>query len=270
MQFDTLLYEEDEGVAWVTLNRPQRLNAFNARMQEELHWLWRHLREQDAVRCIVLTGAGEKAFCTGIDRDEVLGEQRSGEVRVGATSSPFMFDDPAAYIGPKTCDLWKPVIAAVNGMACGGAFYLLGEVEFLIAAEHATFFDPHVSYGMAAVFEPMHMLQKMPFHEIMRLSLLGNHERMSARRAYEIGLVSEVVPLPELRAAAGWAAKAIASAPARAVQATVRALWTARELSRSQALAMGFAFIGLGTDREALAAGQAAFRSGQRLQWKLR
>jgi enoyl-CoA hydratase/carnithine racemase len=120
------------------------------------------------------------------------------------------------------------------------------------------------------VFEPMHMLQKMPFHEIMRLTLLGNHERMSARRAYEIGLVSEVVPLPELRSAASWAAQAIASAPPRAVQATVRALWTARELSRSQALAMGFAFIGLGTDRSALEAGQAEFRSGRRLQWKLR
>ena len=73
------------------------------------------------------------------------------------------------------------MIAAVNGMACGGAFYMLGEVEFIIAAEHATFFDPHVTYGMTAAFEPIHMLQKMPFHEIMRLSLLGNHERLSAR-----------------------------------------------------------------------------------------
>ncbi len=270
LTFDTLLYEESDGVAWVTLNRPERLNSFNARMQEELHALWRSLRDREEVRCVVLTGAGDKAFCTGIDRDEVMGPSRPATVRVGTASSPFMFDDPASYIGPKTCDLWKPVIAAVNGMACGGAFYLLGEVEFIIAAEHATFFDPHVTYGMAAVFEPMHMLQKMPFHEIMRLSLLGNHERMSARRAYEIGLVSEVVPLADLRSAAAWAARAIAEAPTRAVQATVRALWTARELSRSQALAMGFAFIGLGTDRAAIEAGQAAFRSGRRIQWKLR
>ncbi|GIW43797.1 MAG: enoyl-CoA hydratase [Candidatus Binatia bacterium] len=270
MEFETLLYEENNGVAWVTLNRPQRLNAFNFRMQEELRELWRSLRHNESVRCIVLTGAGDKAFCTGIDRDEALSPQPASSVRVGAASSPFMFDDPSAYIGPKTCDLWKPVIAAVNGMACGGAFYLLGEVEFIIAAEHATFFDPHVTYGMAAVFEPIHMLQKMPFHEIMRLSLLGNHERMSARRAYEIGLVSEVVPFAELRSAAAWAAEAIAKAPERAVQATMRALWTALDLRRSAALALGFAFIGLGTDRAALEAGQALFRSGQRVQWKLR
>jgi enoyl-CoA hydratase/carnithine racemase len=68
--FETLLYEERDGVAWVTLNRPDRLNAFNSLMQRELHALWRGLRRHDDVRCVVLTGAGEKAFCTGIDRME--------------------------------------------------------------------------------------------------------------------------------------------------------------------------------------------------------
>jgi enoyl-CoA hydratase/carnithine racemase len=162
------------------------------------------------------------------------------------------------------------VIAAVNGMACGGAFYMLGEVEFIIAAEHATFFDPHVTYGMTAAFEPMHMLQKMPFNEIMRLSLLGNHERLSAKRAYEIGLVSEVVPPDKLREAALWAAAAIASAPPLAIQGTVRAIWAARELSRSQALGLGYAFVGMGTNQESIRQGQAAFASGKRIQWKLR
>ena len=66
-----------------------------------------------------------------------------------------------------------------NGIACGGGFYMLGEVEFIIAADHATFFDPHVTYGMTPVFEPIHVMQKMPFHE-MHLPLLGNHETRSA------------------------------------------------------------------------------------------
>ena len=269
--YQTLLYEERNGVAWVTLNRPAVHNAFNVQMQRELHDLWRGLRRHDGVRAVVLTGAGDKAFCTGIDRTETMGESApSGERTVGAASTPFMFDDPGAHIGPKSCDLWKPVLAAVNGMACGGAFYMLGEVEFIIAAEHATFFDPHVTYGMTAAFEPMHMLQKMPFHEIMRVSLLGNHERMSAGRAHEIGLVSEVVPREQLRAAATWAAEAIASAPPLAIQGTLRALWAARELSRSQALTLGYAFIGLGTSRESIQQGQAAFAAGKRVQWKLR
>jgi enoyl-CoA hydratase/carnithine racemase len=270
-EFQTLLYEETNGVAWVTLNRPEVYNAFNVAMQRELHDLWRGLRRNDAVRAVVLTGAGDKAFCTGIDRTETMGDQaQPGARAVGAASTPFMFDDPGANIGPKSCDLWKPVIAAVNGMACGGAFYMLGEVEFIIAAEPATFFDPHVTYGMTAAFEPMHMLHKMPFHEIMRLALLGNHERLSAKRAHEIGLVSEVVPADQLRDAARWAAEAIASAPPLAIQGTVRAIWAARELTRSQALGLGYAFIGLGTNPESIQQGQAAFAAGKRIQWKLR
>ena len=270
-ELQTLLYEEKDGVAWVTLNRSQVHNAFNAQMQQELHALWRSLRRNDQVRVVVLTGAGDRAFCTGIDRTETMSPGGATHERiVGSGSTPFMFDDPGANIGPKSCDLWKPVIAAVNGMACGGAFYMLGEVEFIIAAEHATFFDPHVTYGMTAAFEPMHMLQKMPFHEIMRLSLLGNHERLSAKRAYEVGLVSEVVPGEGLRAAAQWAAEAIASAPPLAIQGTLRAIWAARELGRSQALSLGYAFVGMGTNPESIRQGQTAFASGQRVKWKLR
>ena len=211
--FETLLYDETDGVAWITLNRPEVHNAFNFKMQEELHSIWRDLRSNDDVRVAVLTGAGEKAFCVGIDRSEMMDDwdspddisaSRGGTSKGtgGTGSTPWHFDDPGDNIGPKTNDLWKPVIAAVNGMACGGAFYMLGEVEFVIAADHATFFDPHVTFGMTACFESMHMLQKMPFHEIMRVALLGSNERMSAQRAHEIGLVSEVVPLAGLHDAA--------------------------------------------------------------------
>ncbi|MGZ4735313.1 MAG: enoyl-CoA hydratase/isomerase family protein [Acidimicrobiia bacterium] len=272
--FETLLYEEREGVAYVTLNRPGQLNAFNSVMQQELRALWRGLRRHDDVRCVVLTGAGEKAFCTGIDRMEQMGGEGEStfdsDEAIGSGETPFMFNDPGDNIGPKSCDLWKPVIAAVNGMACGGAFYMLGEVEFIIAAEHATFFDPHVTYGMTAAFEPIHMSGVMPFGEIMRLSLMGNHERLSAQRAYEIGMVSEVAPAGELLERASWAANAIASQPALAIQGTVRAVWGAREMGGRQALRLGYAYIAMGTNPDSIAAGQKTFESGKRIDWKLR
>jgi enoyl-CoA hydratase/carnithine racemase len=272
--FETLLYEEREGVAYVTLNRPDQLNAFNSVMQRELRSLWRGLRRHDDVRCVVLTGAGEKAFCTGIDRMEQMGGEGeitfSEDEEIGSGSTPFMFNDPGDNIGPKSCDLWKPVIAAVNGMACGGAFYMLGEVEFIIAAETATFFDPHVTYGMTAAFEPMHMSGIMPFTEIMRISLLGNYERLSAKRAYEIGMVSEVAPTAELLGRAGWAATAIASQPALAIEGTVRAIWAARELGARQALKLGYAYVAMGTNPDSIAEGQKVFESGKRIDWKLR
>jgi enoyl-CoA hydratase/carnithine racemase len=272
-EFETITYDERDGVATVTLNRPEVHNAFNSLMQRELHTLWRALRRHDDVGCIVLTGAGEKAFCTGIDRMEQMGGEADDTTDrdiVGSGSTPFMFNDPGDNIGPKSCDLWKPVIAAVNGMACGGAFYMLGETEFIIAAEHATFFDPHVTYGMCASFEPIHMSGIMPFPEIMRLSLLGNYERMSAARAFQVGMVSEVVPAGTLASRAHEVAATIASQPRLAIEGTVRAIWSTREMPQREAVRLGYAYVAMGTNQESIAEGQKLFASGKRVEWKLR
>ena len=273
-EFATITYDEgDDGVAVVTLNRPDVHNAFNSLMQRELHTLWRALRRRDEVRCIVLTGAGDKAFCTGIDRMEQMGDGADATTDpdvVGSGATPFMFNDPGDNIGPKSCDLWKPVIAAVNGMACGGAFYMLGEVEFIVAAEHASFFDPHVTYGMTAAFEPIHMAGITPFPEIMRLSLLGNYERMSAQRAHEIGMVSEVVPGTELATRAREIAAIIASQPRLAIEGTVRAIWSTRSMPQREAVRLGYAFVAMGTNQESIGEGQQLFASGKRVEWKLR
>ena len=123
---------------------------------------------------------------------------------------------------------------------------------------------------MTSAFEPIHMLQKMPFHEVMRMSLLGNRERLSAKRAYEIGLVSEVVPREKLREAADWAARVIASQPPLAIQGTLRAIWAGQELTRSQALSMAYAYVSLGTSPASIQEGQKAFASKKRPPWKLR
>lgn len=264
-------------MAIVTLNRPDVHNAFNQKMQSELRELWRSLRMHDDVRVVILTGAGEKAFCTGIDREEsieqgYLGDKERREKMHNATgpvSTPFMYNDPGVNINPKQNDLWKPVVAAVNGMACGGALYMLGEADIIIAAEHATFFDPHVTYGMVAGFESMHLLQKLPLGETLRVVLLGAYERMSAARAHQLGLVSEVVPADELMEQAMWVARAIASAPVYAIQGTVRAVWMAHELSRREAIAQVSSFVSLGTQFDNIAGGQETFQMS-RPKWRLR
>jgi enoyl-CoA hydratase/carnithine racemase len=267
-----LTYAERNGVAWVTLNRPEVLNAFNLAMMDELHACWRGLRDNDEVKAIVLTGAGDKAFCTGVDRTamEVGDPNRANDIgQRGAT--PLHNNDPGDWLPPKTAGgLWKPVIALVNGMACGGAFYLLGEADIIIAASHATFFDPHTTYGMATVFEPMAMLQRMPIGEVLRMSLMGAYERMSAHRAHEVGLVQEVVSGEELAEAGRRVAETIASQPPLAVQTTIRAIWYAQELGYRQALDVAKTLIQLGTDQESLAAGRRLFADGQRTKWRLR
>jgi len=272
--FETLLYEEDDGVAIVTLNRPEVHNAFNMQMQRDLHELWTSLRHHDAVRVVILTGAGDKAFCTGIDRseqieDSYLTDKPRDKERTGRVSTGFMYNDPGRNINPKANDLWKPVIAAVNGMACAGALYMLGEADIIIAAEHATFFDPHVTYGMVAGYESVHLLQKLPLGETLRIALLGAHERMSAARAHQVGLVSEVVPAPELRERALWVARAVASAPVLVVQGTLKAVWMAHELTRRQALAHVSSLVALGSEYDTIAQGQETFKS-DRTEWRLR
>lgn len=240
----TLRTEIEDGVALVTLDRPERHNAIDLGTAAELAAAWRAFRFDDAVRAAVVTGAGGRAFSSGLDRS----------VDVPQPPSPYSLDDPLLRIGPKANDLWKPVIAAVDGMACGGAFYLLGEAEFLIASENSTFFDPHTTYGMVSAYESIHMAQRMPYGEIARLALMGTAERLGAPRAYEIGLVSELTAPGAAAEVALRRAAVLAAQPTEAVQGTVRALWAAKEAARSQALAQAPQLIALGNlppDRQA-------------------
>ncbi|QNP72075.1 enoyl-CoA hydratase/isomerase family protein [Streptomyces roseirectus] len=219
--------DKESGVAVVTLDRPEKLNAIDLPTARQLTGIWRALRFDDTVRAIALTATGTRAFCTGLDRDAVVPQP----------NSPYMQDDPLLRIGPKSNDLWKPVIAAVEGMACGGAFYLLGESEFVVAGESAQFFDPHTTYGMVSAYESVLMAQRMPYGEVARMMLMGTAERVSARRAYEVGLISELTDTGGALGIAVERARVLAGYPPEGVQGTVRALWSAREA----ALAHGFA-----------------------------
>ena len=268
-RFETIRVHIADRVCRVVLDRPDALNAFDDRMRQEVRATWRALRAMDDVRVAVLTATGDKAFCVGTDRDAEMPALEGSEHLYG-TSNNYMYDDPGDDLGPKACDLWKPVIAAVNGMCCGGAFYLISECDIIVAAEHATFFDPHVTYGMAAVYEPIKMAQRMPLGEILRLTLLGNHERMSAQTAMRIGLVSEVVPSEELHSTAERLAAIIASQPPAAVQGSLRAIWAANDLGRLNALALAPSILTAGTSTEAMAQGQADFSSGKRAQPRVR
>jgi enoyl-CoA hydratase/carnithine racemase len=273
----TLRYEQIGAVAVITLDRPEVHNAFNLQMQRELRATWRALRADDGVRCVVLTGAGDQAFCSGIDRKESMDHWLADPAATGTTegigqvgASAFHYDSPGDNVGPKSCQLWKPVIAAVNGMAVGGAFFMLGEVEFVVAAEHATFFVPHLSFGMASTFEAVQLMHKMPFHELARMCLVGAAERLSARRAYEIGLVSEVVPAEQLRERAIAVATDIAATPAGPLEATVRALWMARDVARPQAMSLAPVVMAAGNTTDALLAGQRRFSAGTRSTPRIR
>ena len=267
--YETISVEISNNVGIVTLNRPEVLHAFNELMRTEVKNTWRAFREIDEVHSILLTASGDKAFCVGIDRSGEMTALEESENLFG-TSNNFMYDDPGDDLGPKSCDLWKPIVCAVNGMCCGGAFYFLSECDVILASDNATFFDPHVTYGMPAVYEPIKMTQRMPLGEILRLTLLGNHERLSADTALRIGLVSEVTSIDELHGTAVWIAEAIASQPSIAVQASLRAIWAANDLGRLNALSLAPSILTAGMSKSAMQEGQKAFESGNRINYRIR
>jgi enoyl-CoA hydratase/carnithine racemase len=214
-EYRTIDVDVDDHIATVTLNRPRALNSFNQPMLDEFSRLWHFCRMEDDIRVVVLQAAGETAFSTGVDR-------REGRFR---HPNPWSEDDPGFFLGAKQNRVWKPLICAVHGMVAGGAFYWLNEADVIICSDDATFFDPHTTYGMTSALEPLGLLRRIPLGEVMRLALFGLDERMSAARAREIGLVSEVLPRAELRSRARVLAQRLASKPPLAVQGTVKAIW---------------------------------------------
>jgi enoyl-CoA hydratase/carnithine racemase len=260
--FEAIRLEVRDHKAFVTLDRPEAANSFDDAMQRELHEVWNLAKTDPEIRVVVVTGAGDRAFCTGIDRyvDKPLTFEREHWQR----------EDPSQFLSPKTCRLWKPVIGAVNGMACGGAFYILGECDIVIAAEHATFFDPHVTYALTAVLEPIMVSKRMFFAEALRMALLGNDERISAQKAMEIGLVSEVVPADQLMEQADWLASRIAEKDPVAIQGTVRTMWASLEMHRSIAMDLGFPLAAASNEAADSSDAMRQFEEKVRPQWRLR
>lgn len=238
MTYQTIQVEISDHVATVTLDRPDRLNAFNQAMCDEFVALWARVRDDDDIHVVTLRAAGDRAFCTGVDVVD----------GVDAGTNIWNGRDPGADLGPKQNKVWKPVVCAIHGMAAGGAFYWINESDIVICSEDATFFDPHVSYGLTAALEPIGLARRIPLGEVLRIALLGLDERVSAERALQIGLVSEVVPRVDLWERADALSRRIAAKPSVAIQGTVKAIWESLDMTRSQALQLGYGYPQLGNE----------------------
>jgi enoyl-CoA hydratase/carnithine racemase len=220
-------------VGWLVFDRPDAGNALDAAMFDELERAWLELDADPTVRVIVNTGAGS-AFQTGVDlgalRDDPDGlraharRTRDAELRFTAW-----------HLG-----IAKPVIAAVNGVCAGGGLHFVADADVVIAASDATFVDPHVSVGQVVAYEGIALARKSPMEAILRLALVGRYERLTARRAYQLGVISQVVDPPAaLRDEAQALAETIARNSPAAMAATKRALWGALEAGLTDASRAG-------------------------------
>jgi enoyl-CoA hydratase len=216
-------------VGWLYFDRPQAGNAMDARMMAALPDAWRELDTDPGVRAIVLTGTG-RAFQTGLDLAALAGEPASLREQARQTRDADL-RLTSWHLGVRT-----PVIAAVNGVCAGGGLHFIVDADIVIASTTATFLDPHVSVGQASAWEAIGLTRRMAATAAARLILLGRHERLSAERAFELGLVSELADPDELEATAQRLGEAIALAEPALVQARKRALWTALEMGYDAAM----------------------------------
>jgi enoyl-CoA hydratase/carnithine racemase len=232
-QFETLKLERHGPVGWLINNRPEQLNAMNNAMRDEFALAWLELEADPQVRVIVHTGEG-RAFQTGVDVSEIASDG------VGMERYRDSLENFDLHFTAWHQRVTKPVITAVNGLCAGGAFHWVADADIVIAASDAQFFDPHVSVGQVVAIEAIGLLRKMPFEAVMRMALVGRHERMSAQRAYELGMISEVVDPPErLREVAQDLAEKIARNSPAAMAASKRALWRALEMGLTDACRAG-------------------------------
>ena len=231
--FEHLVVERRGPVGWLINNRPDQLNAMNAKMRDEFAVAWNELDADPDVRVIVHTGEG-RAFQTGVDVAEIASDG------VGMQRYQQSVEDWDLHFTSWHQEVWKPVITAVNGICCGGGFHWIADADIVIAASDAQFFDPHVSVGQVVAIEAIGLMRKIPAEAVMRMAFMGRYERMSAARAYELGMISQVVDPPErLRDTAQQLAETIARNSPAAMAATKKALLGALEMGLTDACRAG-------------------------------
>jgi enoyl-CoA hydratase/carnithine racemase len=196
MKFETILWEQREHTVCITLNRPQALNSLTFEMMRELEEAYAKVEKDDDIWTLIITGNG-RALCTGVDvslvkATDVDGRPTGIELKGEPILSSYRQWDPPQEATPPYMTMTKPIICAVNGITCGAGLDLVTTADIVIAANEASFFDPHVSIGLVTAREMVRVARVLPLNITMRMALMGKHERLKAQRAYELGMVSEL------------------------------------------------------------------------------
>ena len=231
--YQSLVVEREGPVGWLIFDRPDAGNAMDATMLAELERAWQQLDADPDVRVIVNTGQGS-AFQTGLDVKQLAGDKDALREQSRRTKRAEL------KLSAWHNGVGKPVIAAVNGVCAGGGLHFVADADIVIASSDATFLDPHVSIGQVTAYEAIALVRKSPTEPVLRMAFTGRHERMTAPRAHQLGIVSEVVDPPgRLRDAARELAEKIARNSPAALAGTKRALWRAFEMGLTDARRAG-------------------------------
>lgn len=239
----------EDGVALVTINRPDRLNAMDADHYRGLSEAWVRVRDDPDVRVAVVTGAGERSFSVGADLKSFIGKP--------AGLGEFMLTQKDQLLN-RGLEVWKPIIAAVNGFCLGGGMTLLLATDIRLAAPHATFGLTEVKRGVfPANGGTQRVLQQLPYPIAMELLLVG--DSIDAGTAAHWGLINRVIPAEDLLTTAMDTARRIAANGPLAVQAAKELAIRSRDMDLGTGLRLEQAMLRLLQDSEDVREGAAAF-----------
>ncbi|BBZ70655.1 MULTISPECIES: enoyl-CoA hydratase/isomerase family protein [Mycobacterium] len=255
-----VLFHVADHIAHITLNRPDHGNALTPAILKWFQQAWRHIAEDPAIRCVLITGAGERHFCTGADLNGV--NQRGG-VGVGLGR---MSEDVG--LTSRHNNVWKPTVCAVNGMAVGAGLHFVVDADIIVASTNAVFLDSHVNVGMVGGPENVGLAKRLPLGTALRMTLQGRAFRLSAQRAYDLGLVDELTEPGELLATARQIAHDITLNSPHAVSLSQQAVWASLEMPYSQAVEYGFGLVKTQWHHPDFTEGFRAFAEKRAPNWK--
>jgi enoyl-CoA hydratase/carnithine racemase len=233
-EFSTIRVDRHDRVLLVTLDRPERLNAYDRQMVHELRTVWSAFRTDPELNVAVITASGTRSFNTGMDVEDTLDAE---------VASPSLDEAGRVAITPRDLGVTKPVITAVNGYCCAGAWHFVNDADFVLCSDTATFFDTHVDVGLSNPVEAVGLMSRLPRGEVLRMVLSGRAYRLTAQRAYELGLVTEVTSPQDLVPRALEIAALIAAHPVGLLQTSIETMWTTILAERSAAEAYGLAML---------------------------
>ncbi|MGE0881287.1 MAG: enoyl-CoA hydratase/isomerase family protein [Acidimicrobiia bacterium] len=259
-EYETLIVERRGHVGWLIFNRPDALNARNLKMIEELSYAWVDLDEDPEVRVIVNIGRG-RAFQTGADVKEIAA---AGGMANRIANRKIR---EGGGLTARENDVAKPVICAINGLCAGGGLNFVGDADIVVASSAATFVDTHVSVGQVSGIEPVQLVNRLPFGAIMRLVLMGRHERLNAETAKELGLVSQIFQAETFEEDVQKLAETVARNSPTAMMLSKWALWKALEVGRAEAIALGHEAVKDMWDHTDNAEGAKAFSEKREANW---
>jgi enoyl-CoA hydratase/carnithine racemase len=257
---DDLRVERRGRVLIVTIDRQDRMNALSQEVHDDLLATWTALATDTSARAIVITGAGDRAFCTGMDLKAFA--ERGGPRSV----KPDVHEE--LRLTPLHCDVWLPTIVAVNGVCTGAGLHFVADADIVIASATASFLDTHVSVGQVTAIEPITLLPRIGLGNALRLAVLGRHGRLTATEALRISLIDEVVDPARLLERAVELAELAATGSPAAIEASKRAIRGALERPMAEAMQHGWELLLAHRDHPDSTEGPIAFAQKRQATWQ--